>query len=48
MLFDVLFDERDFEAQARTLISRLVVPYVKAAVMDRRMFQYKTHPARAC
>jgi len=46
MLFDVLFDERDFEAQARTLISRLVVPYVKAAVMDRRMFQYKTHPAR--
>jgi hypothetical protein len=46
MLFDVLFDERDFEAQSRTLISRLVVPYVKAAVMDRRMFQYKTHPAR--
>ena len=46
MLFDVLFDERDFEAQARTLISRLVVPYVKAAVMDRRLFQYKTHPAR--
>ena len=39
MLFDVLFDERDFEAQSRTLISRLVVPYVKAAVMDRRMFQ---------
>jgi len=46
MLFDVLFDERDFEAQARTLVSRLVVPYVKAAVMDRRLFQYKTHPAR--
>ncbi|MEO8161865.1 MAG: DUF1631 family protein, partial [Arenimonas sp.] len=46
MLFDVLFDERDFEAQARTLISRCVVPYVKAAVMDRRLFQYKTHPAR--
>ncbi|MEO7252072.1 MAG: DUF1631 family protein, partial [Arenimonas sp.] len=46
MLFDVLLDERDFESQARTLISRCVVPYVKAAVMDRRMFQYKTHPAR--
>ena len=46
MLFDVLFDERDFEAQARTLISRLVVPFVKAAVIDRRLFQYKTHPAR--
>ena len=46
MLFDVLFDERDFQAQARTLISRLVVPYVKAAVMDRHLFQHKTHPAR--
>ena len=29
-----------------TLISRLVVPYVKAAVMDRQLFQHKTHPAR--
>lgn len=46
MLFDVLFDERDFQAQARTMISRLVVPYVKAAVMDRHLFQYTTHPAR--
>ncbi len=46
MLFDVLFDERDFEAQGRTMISRLVVPYVKAAVIDRRLFQFKTHPAR--
>jgi hypothetical protein len=46
MLFDVMFDERDFEQTSRTLISRLVVPFVKAAVMDRRLFLYKTHPAR--
>lgn len=46
MLFDVMFDERDFEEASRTLISRLVVPFVKAAVMDRRLFLYKTHPAR--
>lgn len=46
MLFDVMFDERDFEHNARTLISRLVVPFVKAAVMDRRLFLFKTHPAR--
>ncbi|TNJ33538.1 DUF1631 family protein [Arenimonas terrae] len=46
MLFDVMFDERDFEHSARTMISRLVVPFVKAAVMDRRLFLYKTHPAR--
>lgn len=46
MLFDVMFDERDFELAARKLIARLVVPFVKAAVMDRRLFLYKTHPAR--
>ncbi len=46
MLFDVMFDERDFEQSARDMISRLVVPFVKAAVMDRRLFLYKTHPAR--
>lgn len=46
MLFDVMFDERDFEHSARTMISRLVVPFVKAAVMDRRLFLYKSHPAR--
>ena len=46
MLFDVMFDERDFQQNARDMISRLVVPFVKAAVMDRRMFLYKTHPAR--
>ena len=46
MLFDVMFDERDFQQNSREMISRLVVPFVKAAVMDRRMFLYKTHPAR--
>lgn len=46
MLFDVLFDERDFEQLARGLMSRLVVPYVKAAVLDRRLFMNKGHPAR--
>lgn len=46
MLFDVMFEERDFEQAARALIARLVVPFVKAAVMDRRLFLFKTHPAR--
>ncbi|WP_051282550.1 DUF1631 family protein [Silanimonas lenta] len=46
MLFDVLFDEHDFEQRARNLVSRLVVPYVKVALLDRRMFMYRTHPAR--
>lgn len=46
MLFDVVFDERDFEQVSRTLMSRMVVPFVKAALIDRQMFMYKTHPAR--
>lgn len=46
MLFDVLMDERDLEGRPRELIGRLVVPFVKVAMLDRRMFVQKTHPAR--
>ena len=46
MLFDVLLDERDFEPNVRRKIGRMLVPYVKVAVKDRRLFLYKGHPAR--
>jgi hypothetical protein len=46
MLFDVLLDERDFEPDVRRKIGRMLVPYVKVAVKDRRMFINKGHPAR--
>ena len=46
MLFDVLLDERHFEPDVRTKIGRMLVPYVKVAVQDRRMFLFKGHPAR--
>ncbi|MBS7456639.1 DUF1631 family protein [Coralloluteibacterium stylophorae] len=46
MLFDVLLDERDLPTGARPLLGRLLVPYVKVALLDRRMFLRKTHPAR--
>ena len=46
MLFDVLLDERDFQPEVRRKIGRMLVPYVKVAVKDRRMFVYKGHPAR--
>ncbi|KAF1699873.1 DUF1631 domain-containing protein [Pseudoxanthomonas suwonensis] len=46
MLFDVLLDERDLNGRPRELIGRLVVPFVKVALLDRRMFVQKTHPAR--
>jgi hypothetical protein len=46
MLFDVLFSERDFRDEAKNMMSRLVVPYTKAAVLDKRLFLTKAHPAR--
>ncbi len=46
MLFDVMLDERDFNTDSRQLIGRLIVPFVKVAMLDRRMFLQKTHPAR--
>ncbi|KAB7765179.1 DUF1631 domain-containing protein [Xanthomonas maliensis] len=46
MLFDVMLDERDLENRSREMIGRLVVPFVKVAMLDRKMFVQKTHPAR--
>lgn len=46
MLFDVLLDERELVGPGRNLLGRLVVPYIKVALLDRRMFLRKTHPAR--
>ncbi|ALS95791.1 DUF1631 domain-containing protein [Xanthomonas oryzae] len=46
MLFDVMLDERDLENRSREMIGRLVVPFVKVALLDRKIFVQKTHPAR--
>ncbi len=46
MLFDVLLDERELQTGARSLLGRLLVPYVKVALLDRRMFLRRSHPAR--
>jgi len=46
MLFDVMLDERELEGRSRELIGKLVVPFVKVAMLDRKMFVQKTHPAR--
>ena len=46
MLFDVLLDGPQYNADIRRKIGRMLVPYVKVAVQDRRMFLFKEHPAR--
>ncbi|PZO65202.1 MAG: hypothetical protein DI635_03980 [Pseudoxanthomonas suwonensis] len=46
MMFDLLLDERQFEGDVRRKIAKLLVPYVRVAVRDRRLFLHKAHPAR--
>jgi hypothetical protein len=46
LLFDVLLDGPQFDTDVRRKIGRMLVPYVKVAVKDRRMFMFKEHPAR--
>lgn len=46
MLFDVLLAQRSYPRELREQFIRLCVPYARAALLDRRMFAHKTHPAR--
>ncbi len=46
MLFEALLDGRRLDKKARSQLSSLVVPYVRVAMLDRRMFMQSTHPAR--
>jgi hypothetical protein len=46
MLFEALLDGRRLDKKARSQLSSLVVPYVRVAMLDRRMFMQGTHPAR--
>lgn len=46
MLFEVLLNERKFQDQIRRLFTQMIVPFTKVAMLDRRMFMHKTHPAR--
>jgi hypothetical protein len=46
LLFDVLLDGPQFDSRIRQMIGRMLVPFVKVAVKDRRMFMFKEHPAR--
>jgi hypothetical protein len=46
MLFEALLDGRRLDKKARSKLSSLVVPYVRVAMLDRRMFMQSSHPAR--
>ena len=46
MLFDTLLDQGTFSRDVRERMIRLYVPYAKVAMLDRRLFAQKLHPAR--
>ena len=46
MMFEVFLDERDIQLDIREKIARLLIPYIKVALIDRRLFLHKAHPAR--
>ena len=46
MLFEALLDGRRLDEKARAALARLIIPYVRVAMLDRRMFMQSSHPAR--
>jgi hypothetical protein len=46
MLFEVLLDGKTIDPLAHSQLSRLIVPYVRIAVLDRALFMKSQHPAR--
>ncbi len=46
MLFEFILEDQNLPAQMQVLLARLQIPYLKAAILDRRMFSQRQHPAR--
>jgi hypothetical protein len=46
MLFEFILEDRNLPVEMQVLLARLQIPYLKVALLDRRMFAHKTHPAR--
>jgi hypothetical protein len=46
MLFEFILQDRNLPAEMQVLLARLQIPYLKAAILDRRMFAHSSHPAR--
>ena len=46
MIFDFILDDKHLPDPVKALISRLQIPIVKAAVLEKSFFAKKSHPAR--
>ncbi len=46
MLFEFILQDRNLPAEMQALLARLQIPYLKVAILDRRLFAQRAHPAR--
>ncbi|MGH8726667.1 MAG: DUF1631 domain-containing protein [Burkholderiales bacterium] len=46
MLFDYILDDKDIPTALKALIGRLQIPVLKVAMLDKKFFARKSHPAR--
>ncbi|WP_049621854.1 DUF1631 domain-containing protein [Frateuria defendens] len=46
MLFEFILTDRNLPAEMQAMLARLQIPYLKAAILDRRLFAHRQHPAR--
>ncbi len=46
MLFEFILQDRNLPTEMQALLARLQIPYLKVAILDRRLFAQRAHPAR--
>jgi len=46
MMFQFIVQDRNLPPVMQAMLSRLQIPYLKVAILDRHLFTQKTHPAR--
>lgn len=46
MLFEFILEDPTLPAEMQGLLGRLQIPYLKAAILDRKLFAHRQHPAR--
>ncbi|MET0332534.1 MAG: DUF1631 domain-containing protein [Dyella sp.] len=46
MLFEFILEDRNLPLRMQALLVRLQIPYLKATILDRRLFNQRQHPAR--
>jgi hypothetical protein len=46
MMFQFIVQDRNLPAAMQAMLSRLQIPYLKVAILDRHLFTQKSHPAR--